>query len=113
MVEYVLRVPFNFVLCFQILPYFNGINHIAKIAQLADVNTGLVRSCVVNLRYHQIVRMAPIFQFCNDYCCTSKLPTLVSDKTLQSVMLEMCTADGEETPPPFGEVYRLITGKWY
>jgi len=93
----------------QILPYFNGLNHVAKIAQLADVNSGLVKSCVQNLRYHQIVRMVPIFQFCNDYCSTSKLPTLVSDKTLQSAMLENCTADGEENPPPFGEVYRLIT----
>ena len=96
---------------FQVLPYFNGLNHIAKIAQLADVNSGLVKSCVQNLRYHQIVRMAPIFQFCNDYCSTSKLPTLMSDKTLQSVMLDICTADGEEAPPPFGDVYRLITGE--
>ena len=96
---------------FQVLPYFNGLNHVAKIAQLADVNTGLVKSCVQNLRYHQIVRMASIFQFCNEYCSASKMSALISDKNLQALMLEICTADGEDTPPPFGEVYRLITGR--
>jgi hypothetical protein len=95
---------------FQILPYLNGLNHVAKIAQMADVHTGLVKACVQNLRHYQIVRLAPIFQFSNDYCTTLKLPSLLSDKTLQAAMLENCVAEGEAgNPPEFGAVYKFIS----
>ena len=38
----------------QLLPHIDGFNHIAKIARLADVGTGLVRACVQNLVYHKV-----------------------------------------------------------
>jgi hypothetical protein len=34
---------------FQVLPYINGFNHVAKIAAEADVENNLVKACVQNL----------------------------------------------------------------
>ena len=49
----------------QLLPHIDGFNHIAKIARLADVGTGLVRACVQNLVYHKVCMK----QFlCNSLC---------------------------------------------
>jgi hypothetical protein len=38
---------------FQILPYIDGFNHVARIAALADVEPNLVRACVQTLLYHR------------------------------------------------------------
>ncbi len=86
----------------------NGLNHVAKIAQLAGVHTGLVKACVQNLRYYHIVRMAPIFQFGNDYCTTLKLTSLLNDKTLQAAMMDNCVLDGYDSPE-FGAVYKFVS----
>jgi hypothetical protein len=37
------------VILFQVLPYINGFNHVAKIAAEADVENNLVKACVQNL----------------------------------------------------------------
>jgi len=34
---------------FQVLPYIDGFNHVAKIAAEADVENNLVKACVQNL----------------------------------------------------------------
>jgi hypothetical protein len=34
---------------FQVLPYIDGFNHIARIAAEADVENNLVKACVQNL----------------------------------------------------------------
>jgi hypothetical protein len=42
------NVTFWFIF-FQVLPYINGFNHVAKIAAEADVENNLVKACVQNL----------------------------------------------------------------
>jgi hypothetical protein len=42
-----LLYPFMFL--FQVLPYIDGFNHVAKIAAEADVENNLVKACIQNL----------------------------------------------------------------
>lgn len=60
----------------QVLPFIDGINHVAKIAVEADVEANLVKACLQNLEYYGVVRMIPIFQYSNVYVPTSKLHRL-------------------------------------
>lgn len=39
----------------QVLPYINGINHIARIAVESDVENALVKACIQNLVYYKVV----------------------------------------------------------
>lgn len=39
----------------QVLPYINGITHIAKIAAESDVENALVKACIQNLVYYGVV----------------------------------------------------------
>lgn len=44
----------------QVLPYINGITHIAKIAAESDVENALVKACIQNLVYYGVVRIIKI-----------------------------------------------------
>lgn len=39
----------------QLLPYIDGINHIARIATESDVEAALVKACIQNLVYYEVV----------------------------------------------------------
>lgn len=66
----------------QVLPYINGINHITKIAANSDVEIGLVKACIQNLVYYQVVEVMPLFKYSNVYMCTRNLQGLSTDGTL-------------------------------
>ncbi|XP_060522940.1 GATOR complex protein NPRL2 isoform X2 [Cylas formicarius] len=67
----------------QVAPYIDGYNHVAKIACLADVDTNIVKACVQNLLYYDVVALIPVFMYGNVYCATSKLKFLAQDSELQ------------------------------
>lgn len=66
----------------QVLPYINGINHITKIAANSDVEIGLVKACIQNLVYYQVVDVMPLFKYSNVYMCTRNLQQLSTDNAL-------------------------------
>lgn len=70
----------------QVLPYINGCNHITRIAANSDVEIGLVKACVQNLVYYQVVDVLPLFKYSNVYMCTRNLRKLSTDKD----MLQAC-----------------------
>lgn len=72
----------NLVLDLQVLPYINGINHITKIATNSDVEIGLVKACIQNLVYYQVVEVLPLFKYSNVYMCTRNLQKLSTDNEL-------------------------------
>lgn len=55
----------------QIIPYVDGFNHVAQISHLAEVHINLVKSCLQNLLYYNLIKMIPPFQYSNMYCITS------------------------------------------
>lgn len=69
----------------QVMPFINGVNHIARIAAESDVEIGLVKACVKNLLYYRVVEVLPLVKYSNVYTCTKNLPTLTKDITLAHV----------------------------
>lgn len=66
----------------QVLPFINGINHVAKIASEADVENALVKACIQNLVYYRVVTLLPLFKYYNVYMCTRNLNNLTKDAEL-------------------------------
>ena len=46
----------------QLLPYIDGFRHVAKIAADSGVDVNIVKVCVQNLVYYDVVKIISIFQ---------------------------------------------------
>ena len=46
----------------QLLPYIDGFRHVAKIAADSDVDVNIVKVCVQNLVYYDVIKIISIFQ---------------------------------------------------
>ncbi|XP_073972377.1 nitrogen permease regulator-like 2 isoform X1 [Rhodnius prolixus] len=90
----------------QVLPFIDGINHVLKIAALADVETNLVKTCLQNLVYYSVVRMVPIFQYSNSYSVTPKLRLLATDVKLQEECIRAVAKSGFQNPN-LRDVFRI------
>ncbi len=66
----------------QVLPYINGINHVARIAAESDVEKALVKACIQNLVYHEVVQLLPLLKYSNVYMCTRNLQNLTKDRVM-------------------------------
>ncbi|XP_060522937.1 GATOR1 complex protein NPRL2 isoform X1 [Cylas formicarius] len=90
----------------QVAPYIDGYNHVAKIACLADVDTNIVKACVQNLLYYDVVALIPVFMYGNVYCATSKLKFLAQDSELQFRCLHY-VARSQRQLPILRDVFRM------
>ncbi|XP_052746585.1 GATOR complex protein NPRL2 isoform X2 [Bicyclus anynana] len=84
----------------QLLPYINGYNHISKIASDANVEKTLVKSCIQNLVYYNVVMLIPVLMFNNMYRATPKLSRLFSDLEMQKSCLSFITNDCDTKEKP-------------
>lgn len=66
----------------QVMPFINGVNHIARIAAESDVEIGLVKACIQNLVYYRVVKVLPVIKYSNVYTCTKNLPNLTKNSAL-------------------------------
>lgn len=66
----------------QILGSINGVNHIARISAEADVESTLVKACIQNLAYYQVIQLLPLLKYSNVYMCTRSLQKLSTDVQL-------------------------------
>ncbi|XP_037931641.1 GATOR complex protein NPRL2-like, partial [Teleopsis dalmanni] len=82
----------------QILPYINGINHIARIAAEADVETDLVKSCMQNLAYYGVVQLLPILKYSNVYMCTQNLKNLIQNTSLTAACRKYVALNPDKIP---------------
>ncbi|GMK56393.1 hypothetical protein CspeluHIS016_0302330 [Cutaneotrichosporon spelunceum] len=64
----------------RVVDYIDGINHSARIAQLADADPALVRETLRHMLYYQVVMLIDIFQYSNMYSANSSFPRLVADE---------------------------------
>ncbi|XP_031628236.1 GATOR complex protein NPRL2 [Contarinia nasturtii] len=84
----------------QVLPYINGINHITRIAADSDVEIGLVKACIQNLVYYQVVEVLPLLKYSNVYMCTRNLQKLSTDKELTQACRKFVALDSSPTLLP-------------
>ncbi|KAF2820583.1 nitrogen permease regulator 2 [Ophiobolus disseminans] len=67
----------------RVLPYINGVNSIARIAQLADTDLSLTRRAVQHLVYYGCLVLLDIFSFGAIYACTAEIGAFVIDDAVK------------------------------
>ncbi|KAL9048540.1 MAG: hypothetical protein Q9162_007669 [Coniocarpon cinnabarinum] len=67
----------------RITPYVDGINHIARIAELASVDTTLVQQAVHQFLRFRLVVLLDMFQYGATYAPTPEIGRLLFDEALQ------------------------------
>ncbi|KAM9972616.1 hypothetical protein ACTFIR_011983 [Dictyostelium discoideum] len=92
----------------QILPYIDGINYVARISKLTEIDINLVSSCVQHLVYYGIVKMVDIFQYSNIYNPTPKIRKLASNLDMQRECQKYITISGA-TPCSFEFIFSLYS----
>lgn len=91
----------------QILPYINGINHIARIAAEADVEVTLVKACIQNLAYYGVVKLLPILKYSNVYMCTRSLQNLTKDNMLYTACRKYVSLNPDRPSPSLAKVFQF------
>ena len=82
----------------RIHPHINGVNHIHRIASLADVESKLVKRAVRELLYHDRALLLDIFHFQAIYTTTHNLSHFVKDPEMQEECLKYITTDPNLNP---------------
>ncbi|XP_055628771.1 GATOR complex protein NPRL2 isoform X2 [Toxorhynchites rutilus septentrionalis] len=83
----------------QVVPFINGVNHVARIAAEADVENQLVKSCIQNLVYYGVVQLYPLLKYSNVYMCTRNLQNLSKDRSFAEDCRRGVQLQGEKEPP--------------
>ncbi|KAF2127938.1 NPR2-domain-containing protein [Dothidotthia symphoricarpi CBS 119687] len=71
----------------RILPYINGINAVAHIAQLADTDLSLTRRAIQHLVYYGCLVLLDIFSFSAIYAPTAEISSFVNDADMKEECL--------------------------
>ncbi|XP_037038641.1 GATOR complex protein NPRL2 [Bradysia coprophila] len=95
----------------QVLPYINGINHVARIAAESDVEKALVKACIQNLVYHEVVQLLPLLKYSNVYMCTRNLQNLTKDRVLGQSCRKFVAVTSESLPSLYKilQIYSFMT----
>ncbi|KAK4627057.1 Nitrogen permease regulator 2 [Fulvia fulva] len=83
----------------RIHTYIDGIKHVQKIAELADVELKLVKRVVKELVYHGRATLLDIFHFQAIYACTETVTVLLNDEELQDECRYYITKSTGATAP--------------
>ncbi|CAG8704459.1 10874_t:CDS:2, partial [Acaulospora morrowiae] len=76
----------------------NGIDHVKKIADLAEVDCSLARKCMQHLLYYGCIIMIDIFQFSNVYTPKPEITKIIDDKKIQHECLSYVRKEGAKSP---------------
>ncbi|WRT64000.1 uncharacterized protein IL334_000927 [Kwoniella shivajii] len=91
--------------------YVDGINHVKKIAELADADDALTRETLKHMLFYQVVMMIDIFQYSNMYTLKPAISRLGSDETIITECPPYVTRPGFPHPewPVLLRLYSKLT----
>ncbi|SNX81591.1 related to NPR2 - nitrogen permease regulator [Melanopsichium pennsylvanicum] len=92
----------------RILPFIDGVNHVKRIAQLADADLGLTRACLEHLMYYGCIIVVDIFQYFNMYTVRPAIAKMADDEALGRECATYVTRPGYPTPS-YPEILRLYS----
>ncbi|EDR14383.1 uncharacterized protein LACBIDRAFT_244738 [Laccaria bicolor S238N-H82] len=98
----------------KVCNYIDGINHISRIAQLADCDISLTRQAISHLLYYQVIMTIDIFQYSNMYTLRKNIQWLADEAHVKDECGPYVTKPGMEVPdwPKLLHLYsRLKSGK--
>ncbi|KAK5171197.1 Nitrogen permease regulator 2 [Saxophila tyrrhenica] len=90
----------------QINPHINGVNHVQKVSELADVDIDLIIKTIRGLLSHGRIMLLDIFHFHAIYALTADFASFVKDDALQEECLHYVAKSSSEQ---FPSGYELIT----
>ncbi|KAF9958025.1 Nitrogen permease regulator 2 [Mortierella alpina] len=96
----------------RITGYINGVNSVKRIAEFADVETGLARMCMEHLLYYGCIIMVDLFQFKNIYAVKMEMMRLTEDVALQYECVAYVTLPDMHAPS-FAKVFSLYCSLQY
>ncbi|KAI0709494.1 nitrogen permease regulator 2-domain-containing protein [Earliella scabrosa] len=67
----------------KICPFIDGINHVSRIARLANCDPNLTRLAISHLLYYQVIMMIDIFQYSNMYTLRKSMRWLADEAHIQ------------------------------
>ncbi|KAG0214787.1 Nitrogen permease regulator 2 [Mortierella sp. GBA30] len=96
----------------RITGYINGVNSVKRIAEYADVETGLARMCMEHLLYYGCIIMVDLFQFKNIYAVKMEMMRLTEDVALQHECVQYVTLPDMHAPS-FAKIFSLYCSLQY
>ncbi|KAK0560949.1 Nitrogen permease regulator 2 [Tilletia horrida] len=83
----------------KIFPFIDGVNHVKKIAELADADLGLTRQCMEHLLYYECIIMIDLFQYSNIYTLRPLIASVATLDSIQRECADYVTRPGKTRPP--------------
>ncbi|KAG0271570.1 Nitrogen permease regulator 2 [Linnemannia exigua] len=96
----------------RITGYINGVSSVKRIAEYADVETGLARMCMEHLLYYGCIIMVDLFQFKNIYAVKMEMMRLTEDVALQYECVAYVTLPDMHAPS-FAKIFSLYCSLQY
>ncbi|KAF9355931.1 Nitrogen permease regulator 2 [Mortierella sp. AD094] len=96
----------------RITGYINGVSSVKRIAEYADVETGLARMCMQHLLYYGCIIMVDLFQFKNIYAVKLEMMRLTEDVSLQNECVSYVTLPDMHAPS-FAKIFSLYCSLQY
>jgi len=82
----------------QIMPWIDGVCHVKKISNQADVDIELTRVCLHDMLMAGLVQFITVFQYSNYYITTAKLDQLLNNEVIQQECLTYVHKPGRKKP---------------
>lgn len=94
----------------RILPFIDGVNHVKRIAQLADADLGLTRACLEHLMFYGCIIVVEIFQYFNMYTVRPAIAKIADDQALGRECANYVTRPGfsSRSYPELLRLYSLL-----
>ncbi|KAG0312760.1 Nitrogen permease regulator 2 [Linnemannia gamsii] len=96
----------------RVTGYINGVSSVKRIAEYADVETGLARMCMEHLLYYGCIIMVDLFQFKNIYAVKMEMMRLTEDVALQYECIVYVTLPDMHAPS-FAKIFSLYCSLQY
>ncbi|WVF70775.1 hypothetical protein IAT40_005569 [Kwoniella sp. CBS 6097] len=95
----------------RVSQFIDGVNHVKRIAQLAEADEALTRETLKHMLYYQVVMMIDIFQYSNMYTLKPAISRLASDETIMSECSSYVTRQAFPLPewPTLLKLYSKLT----
>ncbi|KAJ7632734.1 nitrogen permease regulator 2-domain-containing protein [Roridomyces roridus] len=98
----------------KVCRHIDGVNHVSRIAHLADCDLALTRLAISHLLYYQVIMTIDIFQYSNMYTLRKNIQTLAVEADVKEECGPYVTKPGKPIPdwPQLLHLYsRLKPGK--
>ncbi|KAF8637350.1 hypothetical protein AX17_002849 [Amanita inopinata Kibby_2008] len=82
----------------KVCKHIDGVNHISRIAHLADCDIALTRLAISHLLYYQVIMVIDIFQFSNMYTLRKSIQWLANESHVRDECGPYVTKPGKPIP---------------